>query len=107
MKLVAWSCYLWWSKPAKSSPMAAQILASERAPHSPVPSQMTRNQVSTRALLQHRRALRAEGWAIEQRVWKWQPDGGFIGLGTSPLRRMRSRLSLGSGTGTAESTALV
>jgi hypothetical protein len=24
-------------------------------------------------------------WAFQHRVWKRQPDGGFAGLGTSPL----------------------
>ena len=47
--------------------------------------------------------------AYGQRVWKWQPDGGLIGLGTSPARMIRSRrFSItGSGIGTAESSALV
>ena len=43
---------------------------------------------------------------VEQ-VWKWQPDGGRIGLGTSPCSMMRLRLILGSGIGTAESSASV
>ena len=29
--------------------------------------------------------------AYGQRVWKWQPDGGLIGLGTSPVRITRLR----------------
>src|SRR6185369_3318408 len=40
-----------------------------------------------------------------QRVWKRQPGGGAIGLGTSPSRMMRFRRAAGSGTGTAESSA--
>ncbi len=31
-------------------------------------------------------------WAFQQRVWKRQAGGGLMGLGTSPCRRMRSRL---------------
>src|SRR3569833_4203 len=46
-------------------------------------------------------------WASGQRVWKWQPDGGLIGLGTSPLRRTRLRFTEGSGIGTADSSASV
>ena len=30
--------------------------------------------------------LQSGNWAIGQRVWKWQPDGGWIGLGTSPCK---------------------
>ena len=37
--------------------------------------------------------LQRGNWAIGQRVWKWQPDGGLIGLGTSPCSRMRLRLT--------------
>jgi hypothetical protein len=44
-----------------------------------------------------------------QRVWKRQPLGGLMGLGTSPSSRMRLRLRsmTGSGMGTAESSAWV
>jgi hypothetical protein len=42
-----------------------------------------------------------------QRVWKQHPDGGRIGLGISPCRRMRCRFTVGSGIGTAESSASV
>jgi len=45
--------------------------------------------------------------AIGQRVWKWQPFGGFKGLGTSPCSTMRWRRAAGSVTGTAESSASV
>ena len=45
------------------------------------------------------------GRAIGQRVWKWQPEGGRIGLGTSPCSMMRLRFTVGSGIGTAESSA--
>ena len=43
-----------------------------------------------------------------QRVWKWQPGGGSMGLGGSPSRMRRSRLALsfGSGIGTADSSAV-
>ena len=44
-----------------------------------------------------------------QRVWKTQPVGGLIGLGTSPLRmiRLRRASTSGSGLGTAEISAWV
>ena len=47
--------------------------------------------------------------AFQQRVRKRQPDGGSIGEGTSPTKRMRlSELRKeGFATGTAESNALV
>ena len=45
--------------------------------------------------------------AIGQRVWKWQPGGGRIGLGTSPWSGMRYLLTCGSGIGTAERSASV
>ena len=43
------------------------------------------------------------------RVWKRQPDGGLDGEGRSPVSRMRSRRSSisGSGTGTADMSAIV
>ena len=43
------------------------------------------------------------------RVWKLQPGGGSIGLGTSPCSTSRSRAALrfGSGIGTADSSAFV
>ena len=63
------------------------------------------------------RAAPAEGsstshlpcWKRGQRVWKRQPLGGLIGLGTSPSSTMRSRVALdiGVGIGTAESSAWV
>ena len=42
-------------------------------------------------------------------MWKRQPDGGLIGLGTSPSRIIRRRLrsTAGSGIGTADSSAIV
>ena len=48
-------------------------------------------------------------WAIQQRVRKRQPDGGSIGLGTSPnsLIRLRARSRSGSGIGIADSSAWV
>ena len=45
--------------------------------------------------------------AIGQRVWKWQPDGGLMGLGTSPSSLIRLRPTRGSGIGTADSSASV
>ena len=51
------------------------------------------------------RAQRAR--ACGQRVRKRQPEGGSIGLGTSPSSRIRVRCSPGSGTGIADSSACV
>jgi len=48
---------------------------------------------------------RVNAWG--QRVRKRQPEGGLIGLGTSPLRMMRRRAASGSGTGTADRSASV
>lgn len=47
--------------------------------------------------------------AFQQRVWNRQAGGGSSGLGTSPCSRIRLRSprSLGSGIGTADSSALV
>src|SRR6266545_3683513 len=45
--------------------------------------------------------------AMKQRGWKRQPLGGLAGLGTSPLRTMRCRLRVGSGTRIAESSDTV
>src|SRR5712692_2084436 len=45
--------------------------------------------------------------ALGQRGWNLQPDGGLIGLGTSPGRIMRSVLCFGSGIGIADSNATV
>ena len=45
--------------------------------------------------------------ATGQRGWKWQPGGGFCGLGTSPSNMMRSRSSLGFGIGIADMRAWV
>jgi hypothetical protein len=64
--------------------------------------------VARLAFLQLRHLVLQRGnWAIGQRVWKWQPDGGRIGLGTSPWSGMRLRLTCGSGIGTADSSASV
>ena len=52
-------------------------------------------------------SLRQRSIACGQRVWKWQPGGGRIGLGTSPCSRMCWRLTCGSGIGTADSSASV
>ncbi len=49
-------------------------------------------------------------WAIQQRVRKRQPDGGLIGLGTSPASRIRSRRPPTAAcftSGTADSSACV
>src|SRR5205823_9621673 len=48
-----------------------------------------------------------DGTRRPQRVWNRQPDGGLIGLGTSPSRMIRFRFTVGSGMGTAESSASV
>src|SRR6266550_9090652 len=45
--------------------------------------------------------------AIGQRVRKRQPDGGLIGVGTSPCKTTRFRFWFGSGMGIAESSAFV
>jgi len=44
-----------------------------------------------------------------QRGWKWQPDGGAAGSGTSPVSAIRTRFfsSLGSARGTADIKASV
>ena len=57
--------------------------------------------------------VRHTSWAFQQRVWNRQAGGGFSGLGTSPVSRMRSRrclrpsLRTGAGTGTADISATV
>src|SRR4051794_38725332 len=43
----------------------------------------------------------------QHRVWNGHPDGGVLGLGTSPVRTMRLRRRPGSGSGTADSRATV
>src|SRR5437660_10655918 len=48
-----------------------------------------------------------DGTRSEHRVWKRHPDGGLIGLGTSPSSRIRFRFMVGSGIGTADSSASV
>src|SRR6266849_9979037 len=48
-----------------------------------------------------------EGTRMAQRVWNRHPEGGLMGLGTSPSRMIRFRLTAGSGMGTAESSASV
>src|SRR5260370_9788291 len=47
--------------------------------------------------------------ATGQRGWNTQPEGGLIGLGTSPLvgRNSRCAATQGAGTGTADSNAWV
>ena len=45
--------------------------------------------------------------AKAQRGWNRQPLGGFNGLGTSPLRMIRSLLRVGFGMGMADINALV
>src|SRR5258705_8488233 len=45
--------------------------------------------------------------ALGQRVRKRQPEGGFLEVGTSPFRIIRSRFSFGSGIGIADSKAIV
>ena len=51
--------------------------------------------------------MRQRGSAYGQRVWKWQPLGGLIGLGTSPSMIIFWRLARGSGTGAAARSASV
>ena len=67
-------------------------------------SEMRKYVLSTRA---HNTIL-VDG--LEQRTrrgWKWHPDGGLAGFGTSPSRMIRSMAMSGSGCGTAESNAFV
>ena len=54
-------------------------------------------------------SLTQRSWALGQRGWNRQPDGGSIGDGTSPSRitRSRSLAASGSGTGIADSSAPV
>lgn len=46
-------------------------------------------------------------WASGQRVRNRQPEGGLNGLGTSPTSTIRLRLAFGTGSGMAESSAIV
>src|SRR5437899_5776428 len=48
-----------------------------------------------------------DGTRSAQRVWKRHPEGGLIGLGTSPSSRIRLRFIVGSGIGTADRSASV
>src|SRR4030095_11796413 len=48
-----------------------------------------------------------EGTRSEHRVWNRQPEGGLIGLGTSPSSKIRLRFIVGSGIGTADRSASV
>ena len=62
--------------------------------------------------LQQRRLLTLAqiSWAIQHRVRNRQPDGGLIGLGTSPSSRIRSRrppIAACLTSGTADSSACV
>ena len=52
-------------------------------------------------------ALAHSSIAIGQRVLKRHPDGGEIGVGTSPFRMMRSLFIFGSGIGIADNNACV
>ena len=65
-----------------------------------VPVIVTTTHFSSRACAQRSRAY-------GQRVRKRQPDGGEIGLGTSPCSSIRSRRNPGCGSGMAESSACV
>lgn len=40
-------------------------------------------------------------------MWNLHPDGGFTGLGISPLMTVSTRFAVGSGTGTASINAFV
>ena len=64
-------------------------------------------QLPVAAIDQRRLLLGADLLRFQQRVRKRQPEGGFAGLGTSPVSTMRSRLPrwVGSSIGTAESSA--
>ena len=49
------------------------------------------------------------GWALGQRVWNTQPDGGAMGLGMSPssTMRVRDRMDTGTVSGSADRRATV
>lgn len=53
--------------------------------------------------------MRQTSCALGHLGWKVQPGGGAAGLGGSPSRTIRSRRrsAAGSGSGTADSSALV
>ena len=53
------------------------------------------------------RSTRQRSKAKGQRGWKRQPAGTSSGLATSPCGTMRSRRSVGSATGIADSSACV
>nr|WP_171713912.1 hypothetical protein [Bradyrhizobium archetypum] len=69
--------------------------------------QMTRHEIAVASVPQLGSALAAALFGDRAAGVEVAPFGGFIGLGTSPLRRMplRLRFNLESGTGTAESRA--
>ena len=50
-------------------------------------------------------SLRHRSRATGQRVWKWQPEGGSMGLGISPASGTRRSAARGSDSGTAEINA--
>ena len=68
---------------------------------------MTRRGMPVRVLEHVRLSTVQMSVAHRQRVWNRHPDGGSMGLGTSPsrIRRSLSALRRGSGTGTADSSA--
>ncbi len=51
--------------------------------------------------------MRQRSITLGQRGWKWHPDGGFSGLGTSPLSTISSRLSAGCEGSAAANSARV
>src|SRR6185369_10176244 len=90
------------AKPAlpygRASDTGASAYPSTRMQAALWPGETSRNSGSIRA---------HSSIAIGQRVRKRQPEGGFREVGTSPLRIIRSRFTLGSGIGIAESKATV
>ena len=76
--------------------VAGDLVARRERPEQPGPRSEQRSGLPSRSRSQHR-------------VWKWQPDGGLTGDGTSPLRmiRRRRRSTFGSGIGTADRSATV
>jgi hypothetical protein len=71
-------------------------------------AQMTGDVVTGEDLLDRRLlGVAQRSKASGQRVRNRQPEGGSIGLGTSPFRMIRLRSISGSGTGTADNSASV
>ena len=88
----------WASQPGQTTTRGSAKWQAERWPSSP----------SGRSISSGSSTVQIS-WAFQQRVWKRQAFGGLAGLGTSPVSTICSRVlrSVGSGTGTADSSAWV